>query len=60
MSLFVFIEGVSCDPGEVVFGCVLDWDFDKKVVFISLNQQLVAQRKTVNSQKVKQKKVTFS
>ncbi|CAH3149742.1 unnamed protein product, partial [Porites evermanni] len=50
-------KGVSCDPGEVVFGCVLDWDFDKKVVFISLNPQLVAQRKTVNSQKVKQKKL---
>ena len=53
------MEGVSCDPGEVVFGCVLDWDFDKKLVFISLNPQLVAQQKTGNSQKVKLKKVTF-
>jgi len=56
---FLF-QGVSCEPGEVVFGCVLDWNFDKKLVCVSLIPELVAQRKAAESQKAKQKKVTFN
>ncbi|KAL9983734.1 hypothetical protein ACROYT_G005955 [Oculina patagonica] len=50
-------KGVSCEPGEVVFGCVLDWDFDKKLLLVSLNPELVAERKAVDTHKGKQKKV---
>ncbi|RMX61399.1 hypothetical protein pdam_00018294 [Pocillopora damicornis] len=50
-------KGVSCEPGEVVFGCVLDWDFDKKCVIVSLNPELVAERKAVETQKEKQKRL---
>jgi len=50
-------KGVSCEPGEVVFGCVLDWDLDKKLVCFSLIPELVAQRKAVESLKAKQKKL---
>ena len=42
----------------MVFGCVLDWDFDKKLVHVSLNPELVAQRKAAGSQKTKEKKVS--
>lgn len=57
MSCFLLFKGVSCEPGEVVFGCVLDWDFDKKFVLVSLNSELVAERKAVEAHKGKQKKV---
>ncbi|XP_022789365.1 protein RRP5 homolog [Stylophora pistillata] len=50
-------KGVSCEPGEVVCGCVLDWDFDKKCVIVSLNPQLVAKRKAVETQNKTQKKL---
>ena len=40
-----------------MFGCVLDWDFDKKLVYVSLIPELVTQRKAVESQKASQKKV---
>ncbi|KAJ7376225.1 hypothetical protein OS493_036048 [Desmophyllum pertusum] len=50
-------KGVSCEPGEVVFGCVLDWNLDKKLVMVSLNPELVAERKAVESHKGKQKKL---
>ena len=56
--LVMYFQGVSCEPGEVVFGCVLDWDFDKKLVNVSLNPELVAQRKAAGSPKTKQKKVS--
>lgn len=59
LRVIVVFQGVSCEPGEVVFGCVLDWDFDKKILHVSLNAELVAQRKTARSQKTKQKKVTL-
>ena len=54
---FVLFKGVSCNPGEVVFGCVLDWDLDKKLVLVSLTPELVAERKAVEAHKGKQKKV---
>lgn len=57
MSCFLLFKGVSCEPGEVVFGCVLDWDFEKKFVLVSLNSELVAERKAVEAHKGKQKKV---
>lgn len=41
----------------MVFGCVLDWNLDKKLVLVSLNPELVAERKTMETQKGKQKKV---
>lgn len=50
-------KGVSCEPGEVVYGCLLDWDFDKKIVVVSLTPELVAERKAVEAHKGKQKKV---
>ena len=40
-----------------MFGCVLDWDFDKKLVVVSLIPELVAERKAVEAHKGKQKKV---
>lgn len=43
-----------------MFGCVLDWDFDKKCVIVSLNPELVAERKAVETQKEKQKRVNFT
>lgn len=54
---FLLFKGVSCNPGEVVFGCVLDWDLKKKVVLVSLTPELVAERKAVEDHKGKQKKV---
>lgn len=42
-----------------MFGCVLDWDFDKKCAIVSLNPELVAERKAVETQKEKQKRVNF-
>lgn len=56
-SCFLLFKGVSCEPGEVVFGCVLDWDLDKKLVVVSLTPELVAERKAVEVHKGKQKKV---
>ena len=56
-SCILLFKGVSCEPGEVVFGCVLDWDFDKKLVVVSLAPELVAERKAVEAHKRKQKKV---
>ena len=43
----------------MVFGCVLDWDFNKKLVLVSLNPELVAERKAVETHKGKQKKVHY-
>ena len=40
-----------------MFGCVLDWDFDKKLVVVSLAPELVAARRAVEAHKGKQKKV---
>lgn len=40
-----------------MYGCVLDWDFDKKLVVVSLTPELVAERKAVEVHKGKQKKV---
>lgn len=40
-----------------MYGCVLDWDFDKKLVVVSLTPELVAERKAVEAHKGKQKKV---
>ena len=40
-----------------MYGCVLDWDFDKKLVVVSLTPELVAERKAVEARKGKQKKV---
>ena len=57
LSCFLLFKGVSCERDEVVFGCVLDWDFDKKLVLVSLNPELVAERKAVEAHKGKQKKV---
>lgn len=57
ICLLLSFLGVSCEPGEVVFGCVLDWDFDKKLVLVSLNPELVGKRKDVETHKEKQKKV---
>ena len=54
---FLLFTGVSCNPGEVVFGCVLDWDLGKKLVLVSLTPELVAERKAVDTHKGKQKKV---
>lgn len=54
---FLLFKGVSCNPGEVVFGCVLDWDLKKKLVLVSLTPELVAERKAVEDHKGKQKKV---
>ena len=57
ICLLLSLLGVSCEPGEVVFGCVLDWDFDKKLVLVSLNPELVGKRKAVENHPEKQKKV---
>ena len=54
---FRLFKGVSSNQGEVVFGCVLDWDLDKKLVVVSLSPELVAERKAVVAHKGKQKKV---
>ena len=40
-----------------MFGCVLDWDLDKKYLVVSLTPELVAERKAVEAHKGKQKKV---
>ena len=56
-SCFLLFEGVSCEPGEIVFGCVLDWNLNKKLVVVSLTPELVAERKAVEAHKGKQKKV---
>ena len=57
---FVFVyKGVSCQPGEIVFGCVLDCDLDRKLVYVSLIPDIVKQSKAAaESQKSTQKKVT--
>ncbi|XP_068709241.1 protein RRP5 homolog [Montipora foliosa] len=48
--------GVSCEVGDVVFGCALDWDLDKKMVHVSLNPGFVKQQKAaVSSPKTKHK-----
>ena len=54
---FLLFKGVSCNPGEVVFGCVLDWDLDKKLVLVSLTPEIAAERKAVQDHKGRQKKV---
>ena len=43
-----------------MFGCVLDWDFDKKFVMVSLNPDLVTNRKAAGTQKEKQNKVNYT
>ncbi|XP_044173478.1 protein RRP5 homolog [Acropora millepora] len=45
---FVFhqlAKGVSCQPGEIVFGCVLDCDLDRELVYVSLIPDIVKQSK---------------
>ena len=58
--LFVFVyKGVSCQPGEIVFGCVLDCDLDKELVYVSLIPDIVKRSKAAaESGKSTQKKVT--
>ena len=58
--LFVFVhKGVSCQPGEIVFGCVLDRDLDRKLVYVSLIPDIVKWSKAAaESGKSTQKKVT--
>lgn len=50
---FLLFKGVSCNLGEVVFGCVLDWDLKKKVVLVFLILELVVERKVVEDYKGK-------
>ena len=59
LFLSVALKGVSCEVGEIVFGCVLDWDLDKEWVVVSLNPQMVAEKKSMESRKGKVKKVTI-
>ena len=58
--LFVFVyKGVSCQPGEIVFGCVLDCDLDRELVYVSLIPDIVKRSKAAaESGKSTQKKVT--
>ena len=56
----LFHEGVSCEVGDVVFGCALDWDLDKKMVHVSLNPGFVKQQKAAVSSPKTKHKVTCS
>ncbi|XP_015771536.1 PREDICTED: protein RRP5 homolog [Acropora digitifera] len=58
---FVFhqlAKGVSCQPGEIVFGCVLDCDLDRELVYVSLIPDIVKRSKAAaESGKSTQKKL---
>ena len=60
-SLFCFSKGLHLDVDELHDALVLDYDIEKKRVYLSLDSNIVRKRKdvTVGKKKVRNRSVSF-